>query len=212
MIHDVPELYHLSGTASLARSSLFFDLASARTHAPSHNLIGSPASRPLGPPLPLTGLHAILPPSLTPGALAFLLVSAFIAALARGFSGFGAALIFMPLAATVVDPKVASPLLLITDAVLALGFIPPAFRPPTGVRSPPWGSARRSAFRPRLRGSWSAPTRYTSAGRSWCWRARCWRCSSRAGAIAAARPRRSPSASAHSRACAAAPRKSAARR
>ncbi len=69
----------------------------------------------------------LLPPGLSSGALAFLLVSAFIAALARGFSGFGAALIFLPLAATVVDPKIASPLLLITDAVLAVGFIPNAY-------------------------------------------------------------------------------------
>jgi uncharacterized protein len=69
----------------------------------------------------------LLPPDLSTGGLAFLLVSAFIAALARGFSGFGAALIFLPLAATVVDPKIASPLLLIVDAVLALGFIPNAW-------------------------------------------------------------------------------------
>jgi uncharacterized membrane protein YfcA len=69
----------------------------------------------------------LLPPDLTPGALAFLLASAFVAATARGFSGFGAALIFLPLAATVVDPKVASPLLLVTDAVLAVGFIPNAY-------------------------------------------------------------------------------------
>lgn len=70
----------------------------------------------------------LLPPNLSSGALAFLLATAFIAALARGFSGFGAALIFLPLAATVTDPKIASPLLLITDAVLALGFIPNAWR------------------------------------------------------------------------------------
>jgi uncharacterized protein len=70
----------------------------------------------------------LLPPGFSSGALAFLLVSAFVAATARGFSGFGAALIFLPLAATVTDPKIASPLLLITDAVLALGFIPNAFR------------------------------------------------------------------------------------
>ena len=69
-----------------------------------------------------------LPPDLSPRGLAFLLGTAFIAALARGFSGFGAALIFLPLAATVTDPKIASPLLLITDAVLAAGFIPNAFR------------------------------------------------------------------------------------
>jgi uncharacterized membrane protein YfcA len=73
-------------------------------------------------------MSALLPPDLSTGALVFLLVTAFIAATARGFSGFGAALIFVPLASTVVDPKVASPLLLITDAVLAVGFIPDALR------------------------------------------------------------------------------------
>jgi uncharacterized protein len=70
----------------------------------------------------------LLPPDLSPHGLAFLLASAFIAAMARGFSGFGAALIFIPLASTVIAPQLASPLLLITDAVLALGFIPDAFR------------------------------------------------------------------------------------
>jgi uncharacterized protein len=65
---------------------------------------------------------------LPPRSLMVLAAFSFIAALARGFSGFGAALIFLPLAATVVDPKIASPLLLITDAVLAVGFIPNAFR------------------------------------------------------------------------------------
>ena len=44
----------------------------------------------------------LIPPDLSLGGLTFLLASAFIAALARGFSGFGAALIFLPLAATVV--------------------------------------------------------------------------------------------------------------
>src|ERR1044071_7125367 len=71
---------------------------------------------------------SLLPPDLSPRGLAFVLVSAFIAAMARGFSGFGAALIFIPLASTVVIPQVASPLLLITDAVLALGFVPDAYR------------------------------------------------------------------------------------
>jgi hypothetical protein len=73
-------------------------------------------------------MSSLLPAGLSTGALAFLLVTAFVAATARGFSGFGAALIFLPLAATVTDPKIASPLLLITDAVLALGFIPNAWR------------------------------------------------------------------------------------
>ena len=60
--------------------------------------------------------------------LGFLAASAFIAGLARGFSGFGAALIFVPLASTVVGPMVAAPLLLVTALVLAAGLIPNAWR------------------------------------------------------------------------------------
>jgi uncharacterized membrane protein YfcA len=61
-------------------------------------------------------------------SLVLLAAISFIAAMSRGFSGFGAALIFVPLASTIVSPKVAAPLLLIVDAVLALGFIPNAWR------------------------------------------------------------------------------------
>lgn len=71
---------------------------------------------------------SLLPADLPLPGFVFLAASAFIAATARGFSGFGAALIFVPLASTVVSPKVAAPLLLITDAVLAAGFIPDALR------------------------------------------------------------------------------------
>lgn len=60
--------------------------------------------------------------------LAFLLPSAFIAGLARGFSGFGAALIFMPLASAVIGPQEAAPLLLIIDAIMVVGLIPEAWR------------------------------------------------------------------------------------
>lgn len=62
------------------------------------------------------------------GPLAFLLAAALAAGLARGFSGFGAALIFVPLASTAVGPKVAVPLLLVVDGVLTVGLIPGAFR------------------------------------------------------------------------------------
>lgn len=48
--------------------------------------------------------------------------------LARGFSGFGAALIFIPLASAIVGPRIASAVLLVVDGVLTLGMIPPAFR------------------------------------------------------------------------------------
>jgi uncharacterized membrane protein YfcA len=47
--------------------------------------------------------------------------------LARGFSGFGGALIFMPAASALVTPAVAAPVLLLADGVLALGFLPRAW-------------------------------------------------------------------------------------
>lgn len=50
------------------------------------------------------------------------------AGLARGFSGFGAALIFVPLASSVVGPKFAAPILLMIDNVSALGLLPNAWR------------------------------------------------------------------------------------
>jgi uncharacterized membrane protein YfcA len=56
-----------------------------------------------------------------------LLASAFLAGLARGLSGFGAALIFMPLASAIIGPALAAPLLLVVDAVMATAMIPAAW-------------------------------------------------------------------------------------
>lgn len=50
------------------------------------------------------------------------------AALARGFSGFGAALIFVPLASAILGPHVAVPLLLVVDGIMTVGMIPGALR------------------------------------------------------------------------------------
>jgi uncharacterized protein len=61
-------------------------------------------------------------------ALLAITALAFVAALARGFSGFGSALIFVPLASAVIGPRVAAPLLLIVDGILTIGFIPHAWR------------------------------------------------------------------------------------
>lgn len=61
-------------------------------------------------------------------ALVFLGASAFIAGLARGFSGFGAALIFVPLASTAIRPAMAAALLLVVDIVMAAPLIPNAVR------------------------------------------------------------------------------------
>lgn len=60
-------------------------------------------------------------------SLALLVLVTFAASLARGFSGFGAALIFVPLASALLGPKIAVPLLLVTDGVMAAGMIPSAF-------------------------------------------------------------------------------------
>ena len=69
-----------------------------------------------------------LPADLTPATLTLLIVTTFVAGLARGFSGFGAALIFMPVASALIGPRLAAPVILIIDAVTTLGLVPDAFR------------------------------------------------------------------------------------
>jgi uncharacterized membrane protein YfcA len=61
-------------------------------------------------------------------SLAYILTAAFVAGLARGFSGFGSALIFIPLASSMIGAKLASPLLLVIDFVAAAPLIPNAWR------------------------------------------------------------------------------------
>ena len=53
---------------------------------------------------------------------------AFVSGTARGFSGFGAALIFMPLASSVAPPRLVAALLLIIDFVAAMPLLPEAWR------------------------------------------------------------------------------------
>lgn len=60
--------------------------------------------------------------------LAYLAGIAFIAALARGFSGFGGALIFVPLASAVYGPQVAAPILMLVDGVLQFTLLKNAWR------------------------------------------------------------------------------------
>lgn len=52
--------------------------------------------------------------------LLFLAVTTFAAGLAKGFSGFGAALVFMPLASGAIGPVLASPIFLLIDSVSTL--------------------------------------------------------------------------------------------
>lgn len=65
---------------------------------------------------------------LSAGAIALLVGVSFLAGLARGFSGFGGALIFMPLASALVGPKVATVALLIADAAMTAGMLPNGWR------------------------------------------------------------------------------------
>lgn len=65
-----------------------------------------------------------------PAALPLLatLLAAALAGLARGFSGFGSALIFVPLASAVLEPRLAAPLLVLVDNATAFPLVPAAWR------------------------------------------------------------------------------------
>lgn len=54
--------------------------------------------------------------------------AALVAGLVRGFSGFGAAMIFVPLASSLYDPKTAVVLLLLVDSTVTAPMLLPAFR------------------------------------------------------------------------------------
>src|ERR1700743_2789404 len=53
---------------------------------------------------------------------------ALLAGIARGFSGFGSALIFMPLASSIAPPRLVAALLLVIDFVAAAPLLPNAWR------------------------------------------------------------------------------------
>ncbi|MBS7545220.1 sulfite exporter TauE/SafE family protein [Ancylobacter oerskovii] len=61
-------------------------------------------------------------------ALLWAIATALIAGATRGFSGFGGALIFMPLVGAVFSPKLAAPTLLVIDTVLTLPMVLQAMR------------------------------------------------------------------------------------
>lgn len=70
----------------------------------------------------------LLPTGVSGFALAALMTVALVASVARGFSGFGSALIFMPLASTVATPRTAAALLLLIDLVAAAPLAPNAWK------------------------------------------------------------------------------------
>ena len=73
-------------------------------------------------------LSELIPADIGIHAAFAICASAFISGVARGFSGFGAAMIFMPLASSVAAPRLVAALLLIIDFVAAAPLLPGAWR------------------------------------------------------------------------------------
>ena len=73
-------------------------------------------------------LSELIPADISTNAALAICVIAFISATARGFSGFGSALIFMPLASSMAAPRLVAALLLIIDFVGALPMLPDGWR------------------------------------------------------------------------------------
>jgi hypothetical protein len=70
----------------------------------------------------------MVPPLPAAPELGWLLVAALAGGLARGFSGFGAALIFVPLAAVAVGPHLAAPLMMAVELIALASLTLPAWR------------------------------------------------------------------------------------
>ena len=73
-------------------------------------------------------LSGFIPSDLSVNAAIAICVIAFVSGTARGFSGFGSALIFMPLASSMAAPRLVAALLLIIDFVAAMPLIPNAWK------------------------------------------------------------------------------------
>lgn len=73
-------------------------------------------------------LEGLIPIGVSLTAAIAICVIAFVSGTARGFSGFGSALIFMPLASSMAAPQLVAALLLIIDFVAAMPLIPNAWK------------------------------------------------------------------------------------
>jgi uncharacterized membrane protein YfcA len=73
-------------------------------------------------------LSELIPAAISTNNAVAICAIAFISGTARGFSGFGSALIFMPLASSLATPRLIAALLLIIDFVGALPLLPNAWR------------------------------------------------------------------------------------
>jgi uncharacterized protein len=73
-------------------------------------------------------LAALIPTGVSLNAAIAICAIAFVSGTARGFSGFGSALIFMPLASSIAAPRLVAALLLIIDFIAAAPLIPNAWK------------------------------------------------------------------------------------
>jgi uncharacterized membrane protein YfcA len=73
-------------------------------------------------------LTSLIPSDVSVSAAIGICAIAFIAGTSRGFSGFGSALIFMPLASSLAAPRLVAALLLIIDFVAAAPLLPNAWK------------------------------------------------------------------------------------
>src|SRR4029078_10211860 len=71
---------------------------------------------------------SLLPADISLNVAIAICAVAFVSGTARGFSGFGSALIFMPLASSIAGPRLVAALLLIIDFVSAAPLIPNAWK------------------------------------------------------------------------------------
>jgi uncharacterized protein len=73
-------------------------------------------------------LAGLIPSDVSLNAALAICAIAFVSGAARGFSGFGSALIFMPLASSIAAPRLVAALLLVIDFVAAAPLIPNAWQ------------------------------------------------------------------------------------
>jgi uncharacterized membrane protein YfcA len=73
-------------------------------------------------------LSGLIPADVSSHAAIAIGVIAFVSGTARGFSGFGSALIFMPLASSMAAPRLVAALLLMIDFVAAAPLVPNAWK------------------------------------------------------------------------------------
>src|SRR5882724_4365410 len=73
-------------------------------------------------------LASLLPADISLNVAIAICAIAFVSGTARGFSGFGSALIFMPLASSIAGPRLVAALLLIIDFIAAAPLLPNAWK------------------------------------------------------------------------------------